>query len=333
MSTRKFLASTLAPVITRILALKKALGRKYSNGSTVLRSLDAFLSALQPGSSELTHETFSSWCCSLQHLTPGVRRKYMQIVRNLCIYRRRTEPTCFVPDPELFPQAHQPVKPYIFTEAEIAHLLGMTRMMKRSQKYPTRPDVFRLAIILLYTTGLRSGELLNMTIGDYKPQEHSLLIRSTKFHKSRYLPLSSDGIQEIERYLCACRTHKAPAFSETPLVWNGCSGGRGYSEGGFANAIRRLLKASGIRTHDGRVPRVHDFRHSFAVNALLRWYRSGANTQAKLPLLSTYMGHVSIVSTQYYLPFVESLSTEANTLFAKQYSQLVTAVPEQKGGK
>lgn len=333
MSSKHQTSSALGPVILRYLSLKKALGRRYDTETGILLSLDAFLLAHEAGSSDLGPGTFADWCRTLARLTPGVRRNWMRVVRNLCLYRRRTEPGCFVPDAALFPSQHQSVQPYIFTEAEIVRLIAATRGLGRTHQMPIRPETFDLAIVLLYTTGLRRRELVRLTVGDYDPQEQTLLIRQTKFHKSRYLPLSADGVQKIQDYLHTRRTHGIPTSPDMPLLWNGKAGFRCYSGGGFWNAIRRLLKIVGICKPNGRPPRVHDFRWTFAVHALLRWYRSGADVQAKLPLLATFMGHVSISSTQYYLPLVESLSMAAGSLFAKHYGKLIVPLPTQKGGE
>ena len=120
--------------------------------------------------------------------------------------------------------------------------------------------------------------------------------------------------------------------AELPLLWNGYRGGRAYSGHGLGQGFRVLLTAARIRPPDGRLPRIHDVRHSFAVHALLRWYRAGDDPQAKLPLLATYMGHVSIVSTHYYLPFVEPLGTAANLRFAARYGPLLGPGPARPGG-
>jgi integrase/recombinase XerD len=93
----------------------------------------------------------------------------------------------------------------------------------------------------------------------------------------------------------------------------------------LGGGIRRLLLFADIRKPDGRTPRVHDFRHSFAVNALLRWYHAGIDVETRLPYLAAYMGHVSIVSTQYYLHFIEPLRTLASQRFAQHYGQLITS--------
>lgn len=322
MTARSPFLSVLGPVITRFLALKQALGRGYSSERDILRQLDAFL--FDDSASDITPESFARWCSTLHHLRSGVRRGRMRLVRNLCLYRRRNEPSCFVPDPKLFPPPHQHVRAYIFTGNEVARLISATRKLVVTTSYPLRREAFRLALVLLYTTGLRRGELLHLTLADYDPGERTLLVRASKFHKSRYLPLSPSGFQEVETYLQARRRRRGPASPHSPLFWSGSSTARSYAGSSFVRVFRVLLRTAAISKADGRPPRVHDLRHSFAVNAMLRWYRSGADVQAKLSLLATYMGHVSIASTQYYLPFIEPLAAVASSRFAQHCGGLVT---------
>ena len=120
----------------------------------------------------------------------------------------------------------------------------------------------------------------------------------------------------------ACRL---PTSADSPLLWNRRGGAKSYTGVGFSSTIRSLFIAAGIRTTAGHLPRVHDFRHTFAVQALLRWYRAGDDVQAKFPLLAIYMGHVSIVSTQYYLPFIDELSASASDRFARTCGALITS--------
>jgi len=322
-------ASPIGSAINRYLQLKRALGRRYAGEEQVLKSLDSFLTA---EASDLTGDTFDRWCYTQEHLTSGVRRDRMRVVRNLCLYRRRTESACFVPDTLLFPPLHQPVQPYIFTETEIIRLFHAAGRLERLPVSPLRPELFRLALTLLYTTGLRRGELLRLTIGDYDPQERTLLVRESKFHKSRLLPLSTDASHELKDYLQARCAHRLPISPETPLIWNRGGGGRAYSGGGFWFALHRLFDKTKIRTPDGRLPRVHDLRHTFACHALLRWYRNEHDINAKLPLLAIYMGHVSIVSTQYYLHLIEPLATAANKRFERYCSGLVRPLASTSGG-
>lgn len=331
MSTSRPFISMLGPTLAAYLALKQALGRRYTTERAVLTHLDSFLAA-QPHGSDLCADAFAAWCRTQEYLTSTVRRNRMRIVRNLCLYRRRTEPGCFVPDAALFPPLHQAIAPHLFTAAEIAALLRVAATLELTPRSPLRRETFRLALVLLYTTGLRRGELLRLLVGDYDPEERTLLVRESKFHKSRLLPLSPDGAREVEDYLQARRVRRLALAQDAPLVWSPAAGGRPYTENGLRTGINRLLSAAGIRTASGRLPRLHDFRHTFAVHALLRWYRGGADVQGKLPFLATYMGHVSIVSTQYYLQFVDELAGLASDRFAERCGALVTVVPAAREG-
>jgi len=328
--TPRLLSSSLAPVIQRYLRLKQTLGYRFGVGHDVLLSLDKFLA--EAHCKDLTSESFFGWCQTLTKFTPKVRRSRMSIVRHFCFYRRRTQAQCFVPDPSLFPAAHQPVRPYIFSESEIVRLLKSSSCLRKSSVSPLRPEVFRLAIVLLYTTGLRLGELRRLTIGDYDRHQRTLLVQITKFHKSRLLPLPNDVVREVERYLETRRAGRCAVTPETSLIWNGRDGGRSYTAHGVQSCFRTLFIASGICRPNGQFPRIHDFRHSFAVNALLRWYRSGVDVQTQLPLLAAYMGHASISSTAYYLHFIEPLRSLASTRFAERYGSLITSDGSSKRG-
>jgi len=318
-------AAALRAVVAGYLALKAALGRHYVIERRVLESVATFV-ATRPGAApDLTAATFQAWARTLHHLTPTVRRNRLRIVRNLCLYRRRTEPACFVPDRALFPTPHQPRAPYIFTAREIAKLLGATATLSPTPQCPLRPDVFRVALVLLYTTGLRRGELLRLTLADYARAERVLVIRETKFHKSRVVPLAPATAREVDRYLAARKRRQLSLAAPTPLLVHGVTILRGYTGVGLGTGFRQLLTTAKIQGPDGQRPRLHDLRHTFAVHALLRWYRGGVDVQTKLPLLATYMGHVSIASTAYYLPFVEPLRALASARFARQCGPLLQA--------
>jgi integrase/recombinase XerD len=319
---RASFTSLLAPTIDAYLRLKEALGRRYAAERTILRALDAFLTTVH---ADLACDSFAAWNAALDRLTPGVHRNWLRVVRNLCLYRRRTVPDAFVPDPTGFPRPHAPVRPYIFTTVEIAHLLHAADGLAPTPRSPLRGETFRLAIVLLYTSGLRRGELVRLTVGDYDSRDQTLLVRESKFHKSRLLPVSSDARRELEAYLRARRHRGFPLASDSALIWNRSRrGGRPYTGEALRCGLEALFTEADIRTSTGARPRVHDLRHTFAVHALVRWYHRGDDPQAKLPFLSTYMGHVSPVSTAYYLPFVAPLAEAASLRFLRSCGSLVT---------
>jgi integrase/recombinase XerD len=321
-------SSRLAPVLNRYVDLKRSLGRRFDLPSRTLQSLDHFLSEQSMEYPDLNAAAFEAWCHTHEHVSSGVRRVRMLEVCSFCLYRQRSEPQCFVPDPSSFPSYHQRLKPYIFSEDEIAKLLRAVSGLERNPVSPVRPEVIRLAITLLFTTGVRRGELLGLKIGDYNRRESTLHIRETKFYKSRILPINDSIANEMDQCLRVRTRRKLPVSPDTALIWNAAWGGGAYSGTALRHALDPLLRKCRIATSKGKLPRIHDFRHSFAVNALLRWYRAGANVEAKFPLLATYLGHGSAVSTHYYLHFIEPLRTAASERFANHYGELISPVPQ-----
>lgn len=312
--------SALGPFLERYLALKRALGRAYNSECRVLAHLDRFLAATR---ADLTAETFAQWGVAIAHLTPTVRRRWMSVARGVCLYRQRSEPATFVPDADTFPRPHPPRRPYLFSEADITRLLRAADQLCVASTSPLRHETFRLALVLLWTAGLRRREVVRLTVGDYDPVERTLAIHATKFHKSRLVPLSADAAREMATYLVARR--RLPHATHLPLLCNGHGGLRPYTGAGLAQGLRQLFERAEVRTSEGRLPRVHDLRHSFAHAALRRWYDAGVDVQARLPALARYMGHVSIVSTQLYLATFEPVAAAASARFAQHCAPFVDA--------
>jgi integrase/recombinase XerD len=301
--------SAVAPVIARYVALKRALGRRFDVAHYRLSRLERFLAS--QGADDLDGKTFREWCSTFTHLSCGERRLRMQVVYQFCLFRRRSEPGCFVPDRSQFPPMPPRPQPYIFTEGEIVRLLRASDALEPNAPSPLHPQVARLAVTLLYTAGLRRGEVVRLTLGDYDATERVLLIRDSKFHKSRLLPLSDDAAREMACYLRHRLRPSFPRDGAAPLLLHRHGGLTGYTGPGLAILLRKLFHQAAVRTPAGQRPRVHDLRFSFAVHALLRWYTAGVDVQVWLPALSRYMGHASIESTQYYLTFLEPLARAA----------------------
>ena len=160
---------------------------------------------------------------------------------------------------------------------------------------------------------------------ELRPEQGILAIRESKFHKTRFVPLSHDAQSELRAYL---RLRLAPGpdhSSDSALLGHYTLSGKfiGYTGSGLGLLLRSILRTAQIRDPQGRRPRVHDFRHSFAVQALLRWYRDGADVQSQLPKLAMYMGHVSIVSTAHYLHWIPDVATSASRRFEAQWGKLM----------
>jgi integrase/recombinase XerD len=308
--------------IDQYLQRQRSLGRGYATEERVIDSLRRFM--VHAGALDLDQEIFQGWCKSHEGLTANVRRGRQRIVRNFCLYRQRTQPNCFVPDRNCFPRPCPYGLPVIFGPAEVARMLAVAKTLAPTAGSPLRPAVMRLAVIILYTAGLRRGELLRLTLADTDARAGVLRVHETKFRKSRLVPLSHDAHRELRAYLRSRLEHPFASSPNSPLLCNCSRGLRGYTGTGLSEGIQSLFQAADVRSSDGRSPRVHDFRHSFAVQSLLRWYRQGADVQSNLPKLAMYMGHVSIVSTTYYLRWLPDLAEAASQRFATRFGHLVT---------
>jgi integrase len=331
MSMQKAFRSALAKDILSYIRVKQTLGRSFENASSVLLSLDRFLVNLGKPSADLTPERFQRWGQTLEPLSSNTKLARMRIVRNFCIYRRRVAPGCFVPDPSQFPKACPLLRPYILSEVEVARLLRLCDALSEDPaRSPLRWAGTRLAIILLYTTGIRRSELFRLKPQDYDAGNRTLLIQDSKFHKSRLLPLPDDLAKEIDKHLQARGAVYPSALVNEPLLWSPYGRDRAFTGTWLRSNLQILLDRAGIKKPDGRRPRIHDFRHGFAVNALIRWYRAGVDVQVKLPLLATWLGHVSIFSTYHYLHFVEDLRLAADSRFCDSYGSVV--VPAANNG-
>lgn len=316
--------SAIGPAIARYVEHKQDLGRCYESQRHRLLQLDRFLATRDD--SDLTAESFAAWCSSTEHLTAGGRRMHMLLVRQFCLYRRRTEPSCFVPDASQFPRPQPRRSPHVFSEDEISRLLRATDSLRPWGASPLYRQVARVALVLLYTSGLRRGEVVRLTLGDYDAVEHVLRVSDSKFHKSRLIPLSKDAAAELERYLVDRRRPEYPSGADAPLLIHR-HGSRvtAYSGGGLRVLLRQLFRIADVRTAAGHLPRIHDLRFTFAFHALLRWYRAGADVQARLPALATYMGHASILSTEYYLPTFDVLAPEVSDRFERHCTRFLVA--------
>jgi integrase/recombinase XerD len=312
----------LDAIVDHYLQWKRGLGRGYLDVERVLVSLLQFLH--DRASADLDQNLFDAWSKSFAELTANVRRNRQREVLNFCLYRRRTEPNCFVPDTNRFPRPCPHCAPVIFGPDAVARMLVIAGQQRAPPGSPLLPAVLRLAVVLLYTAGLRRGELLRLTLADADPTTGVLRIRESKFHKSRFVPLSFDASRELHAYLQQRLIPPLSAAPDSPLLCNCTRGLRAYTGTGLSRGLQLLIRSANVQSTDGRRPRVHDFRHSFAVQALLRWYRQGADVQSRLPKLAMYMGHVSIVSTAYYLKWMPDIATAASDRFEARFGHLIS---------
>jgi integrase/recombinase XerD len=216
-----------------------------------------------------------------------------------------------IPLPGRTPRCHQTFQPYVYTDNDMVRLIDAIGSLHASC---IEPRTIRTFLLLLFGTGLRLSEALNLCLADVDLQQNLLTIRETKFYKTRWVPIGPDLAGILRDYVQA---HPAPRNAEptAPLLVR--RDGSPLTASGIRRAFVRLRSIAGVQRHDGvsNQPRLHDLRATFAVRRLTAWYRQGADVQRLLPLLSTYLGHASVAATQVYLPMTPDLLAEASARF------------------
>lgn len=308
----------LAPEFEAFLAFRRDLGTYDPHLRVRLQHLDRFLAQRAPEARELTGSLLDEWLATLTERTAITCRHYFLIARQFCLFRARADPTRFIPDPRCGPRATVRFRPYIYSEGEIRALVNAAADLTGG----LRPHTYVTLLLVLYTTGLRIGEALHLRLGDFDHGQRLLHVRVGKFRKSRLVPITASLVARLEAYLERRSLARAPVDPEAALFWSPRGGH--YSLVGIQCGISNLLRLV-CRKPPGRSrgPRVHDLRHTFAVHRLLRWYREGADVQAKLPLLATYLGHRSFLSTQVYLTATPELLAEASRRFHDGFGSVI----------
>jgi site-specific recombinase XerD len=297
--------SALAPLIEQFVQEKRACGYKYRSGIQLLTGFDRFLSNEALSARELPRSISRKWLAKQPHESAVTQQSRISIVRQLAQFMCRQGYRADVPERSLGAKNSAMFSPRILTHAEVGQLLDAVDQLTPTARSPLRhlimPEVFRL----LYGCGFRLGEVLHLRVADVDLNRGILTVRQGKFGKDRLVPPTLALVVRLQRYADGFEARPPDAFFFPSHL------GGPWSIRTVYHLFRQLLLKCGI-PHAGRSkgPRVHDVRHTFAVHSLLRWYREGADLDAKLPVLATYMGHQSLAGTQRYLHLTAELFPE-----------------------
>lgn len=316
--------SYLAKSFEDYLRVKRATGRIYDHDETILRRLDRFLFE---GGHVLDRESFQAWINSYTHLHSTTHSHYYHQGRTFCEYLRRLNPDAFVPDMSLDPLSKRPRIPIVLAATEVAAVIKAADALNESERWPLRRLTFKVVVTLLYCCGMRVGEVARLDVGDIDLHDGVLCVRNTKFFKTRLVPMSAPVSDLVAQYLAERKRKGMPGAPDSPLFYS--SRGRRYFKGTIKQVVKRLMESAGIRKEDRRV-RIHDLRHTFAVHRLIQWYENGENVQAKLPVLSQYLGHVDMINTRKYLTMIPELSQAAMDRYQAYAARLGRAGHENR---
>jgi integrase/recombinase XerD len=264
------------------LAMRRALGyRLHAEGRMLLEFADRLDTAGQP---TITVSAALAWATEPKHAAPAHWCRRLGVVRAFARHLHTLDPSCEVPPADLLPgPAHRPT-PYIYTDEEIAALVHAAQTIAA----PMPAATCHAVISLIAASGLRLGETLALDRADVDLDAAMLTVTGKNQH-TRLIPLHSTTAHMLGRY-AARRDRLCPATDSASFFLT--TRGHRPQSSSLQHTFAKLLAIAEIQTPPGRRrPRIHDLRHTFAVNTLIGWYRSGADVAARMPVLSTFLGH------------------------------------------
>ena len=289
----------LRDAVSDYLTLRRSLGYRLDRHELLLGDFVAFME--RAGADRVTSELAVRWARLPQDAKPHWWARRLGVVRGFARYLATIDPTTEVPPKDLLPARAQRLAPYIYSPEEIRALMDAATTLQPHVRGATH----RTLIGLLATTGLRLGEALGLDRQDVDLDDGVLRVLG-KAGKQREVPLHASTTSALGEYAHLRDRHwpapNSPAFF---VCWTG----ERLSKWAVHRAFPQLIRQVGLEGRGQRArPRPHDFRHSMAVHTLLDWYRDGEDVDAKLPLLSTMLGHANPEHTYWYLQAVPELT-------------------------
>ena len=301
--------STLRQAVQDYLEMRRGLGFKLRETGRGLIDFVTFLEAND--TPYITTELALSWAQRPSQAQPSHWARRLGYVRVFARHRAAADPRTQSPPDGLLPFRPKRARPYLYSNEDIQRLLSAALEMPcRYTLCKLRPWTYYCLFGLLSVSGLRLGEARNLKLSDIDFDAAVLTIRGTKFGKSRLVPMHASTCAVLQDYLKR-RPQHCVAQAASPYLFTSQLGNR-LDVGDIHRTFYALSRQIGLRgATASRGPRVHDMRHVFATNTLVRWYEAEQDPERLLPILSTYLGHVHVADTQWYLTGSPELMKEA----------------------
>ena len=307
----------LPQAVEDYLALRRSLGFQLRDYGECLHEFVSFLKKHR--APQITSKLAVEYATQHEDEKPASWARRLAIIRGFARYRGGADPRTEIPPLRLLRFRPQRAKPYLYSEDEIDRLLAAA--LKIASPHPLQARTYYCLFGLLAVSGLRVGEAVNLQAQDVDWSEGVLAIRGAKFGKSRLVPLHPSTRMVLLDYA----QRRDEVFARRPVAhFFVTSRGTKLEKTNLSRIFRELSRQIGIRKPDVRHgPRLHDFRHRFAIQTLLRWYRSGEQVTRRLPVLSTYLGHVNVSGTYWYLGSTPELMAAASQLLENRWKGVV----------
>lgn len=301
--------NTLAEAIEEYIEMRRHLGYKMRGQSYMLRQFARFME--QHGRSFITVDLALRWAQLPQDAKPVYWSMRLSAVRVFARHRKASDPRTEIPPCHLLAGRRRPTKAYLYSDQQIRDLLQAALKLPHLRREASlRSFTYHGLIGLLAVTGMRVGEACNLEIRDVDLDAAVLTIRKAKFGRERLIALHSSTCDVIADYMVRRGRHFRDRRVSSHLFVS--SRGNRLHPADVNRIFNRLSRQVGLRTEtDLHKPRVHDLRHTFATKVLALGHRNHDDPAWTLPILSTWLGHVRIADTQWYLHASPQLLDEA----------------------
>lgn len=284
--------SVLRERLTDYILVRRAVGFKLTGASYLLDHFVGFME--REGATTVTTQLAVTWATQTTgSVSWGAAR--LDVVRAFARYLQVLDPDTEVPPTDFLPRSNRRARPYIYDGDEVSALMAAAQALRgRIGRY-----TYATLIGLLAATGMRTGEAIRLDRGDFDIEQAVLTVRGSKFGKSREVALHATTVAALLAY--SRRRDELIPRTSSPCFFVSQAGTQLIATV-VHKTFRHLVRCARLQRVSARCrPRLCDFRHSFAVQTLLDWYRDDLDVAARLPLLSTYLGHVNPISTYWYL--------------------------------
>lgn len=304
---------TLAQVITQYVTLKQSMGSRFHAEEVILKAFSKAVGDVAVADVKVGH--VHAYIAGVGPVTRFWHRKHEALLGFYRFAIARGYVDCS-PLPMFLPKPPKPFVPYAFSHDELQRLLAAAAAHKNPNS-KLEANTLRALLLLLYGAGLRISEALSLTLGDVDLPSGLLMIRESKFYKTRLVPIGPRLTAALATYTIERRQISHSHNAEAPFFVT--RGGASVKRHMAENTFRRLRDRAKVYRLDGAryQPRLHDLRGTFAVHRLVSWYRQGRDLQNLLPKLATYLGHAHIGATQRYLTMTPELLHEASIRFER----------------
>lgn len=299
------------------LSLRRALGFKLARAGTELADFARMLR--REAADHITVPLALKWA----HRTPSNRQSRaasrLSLVRGFARYVRAADARTEIPPYSLLPYRPKRARPYLYTDEEIRALLSTA--LQLSPDDALRPWTYHVLFGLLSVSGIRIREALDLRLSDVDLQTGVLHVQKTKVGQARLVPLHASARQQLKRY--RSRRDRYLAGREASDYFFVSKRGNRLDGAGVRRTFYHLSRQIGLRgANDSHGPRIHDLRHRFATETLIHWYRSGVDAERRISVLSTYLGHVHVADTYWYLTACPELMGYAVKRLERRWNEL-----------